>query len=476
MSKQCKVKSLQEVQRETIRRENQKKAEFKVILYIVVGILVTVAGIIFFLESGRKECLLKVKDVEIGYVRNNDVAMEMIEKAKVQLETELGTKIKITEQPSFEIVSSGKGIDKDEIIIKALKENLEYELSAYTITIDSKPFGVLVNAKDINQVLNDLKNKFDDKKETVDFVSDSDNLKLWFKEEVVILNESVKKDKIDKIETITAKLSGSGTKVEVYEVKEGDTISEIASHYDDIGLKDIVDMNPGINLDKLKIGQKLNLSTSKTPLSVITKEEKTYEEIIPKAKEISKLDSKPLTYKKVVKEGKEGKKTVTANIIKINGVEEKKEVISQQVLVEPITEVVIVGTQKISERSSPGIYAMPAVGAITSKFGEQREGHIHQGIDIANDVGTSIYAAGNGTVSETGYDAGGYGNYIKIKHSNGFETLYGHLSKIKVSQGDKVTKQDKIGLMGNTGRSTGSHVHVEVIKNGKKLNPLNYVR
>ncbi|HBY21446.1 MAG TPA: peptidase, partial [Clostridiales bacterium] len=61
-------------------------------------------------------------------------------------------------------------------------------------------------------------------------------------------------------------------------------------------------------------------------------------------------------------------------------------------------------------------------------------------------------------------------------HSNGYETLYGHLSKIMVSEGDSVTKKDKIGLMGNTGRSTGSHLHLEVIKNEKKLNPLNYVR
>ncbi|HCC06963.1 MAG TPA: hypothetical protein DEP72_02175 [Clostridiales bacterium] len=476
MSKQHKVKSLIEVQRETIRRGNQKKAEIKVVLYIALGILVTVAGIIFSLQSGKKECLLKVKDVEIGYVKNNNVAMEMIEKAKEQLELELGTKINITEQPSYEIVTRGKGIDKDETIIKALKENLGYDVNAYTITINSKPFGTLISANDINQVLNDLKNKFDDKKEKVDFVSDSSNLKLWFKEEVVISNKFIDKNKIDEIKTVATKLSGSAENTEVYVVKEGDTISEIASKHDDIGLKDIVNMNPEINLDKLRIGQKLNLSTSKSPLSVITKENKTYEEVIPKTQEISKEDSKPSTYKKVVKEGKEGKKTVTANIIKINGVEEKKEVISQQVLVKPITEVLVVGTKKISERSTPGVYAMPTVGRITSRFGEQRDGHSHQGIDIANDTGTSIYAAGNGTISETGYDAGGYGNYIKIKHSNGFETLYGHLSKIKVSEGQKVTKESKIGLMGNTGRSTGSHLHLEVIKNGTKLNPLNYVK
>jgi len=100
----------------------------------------------------------------------------------------------------------------------------------------------------------------------------------------------------------------------------------------------------------------------------------------------------------------------------------------------------------------------------------------HPAIDIAGPSGTAIYAAEDGVVEVSGWNAGGYGNYIIINHGNGIKTLYGHASKLYVGKGEKVERGQVIMAMGSTGRSTGPHLHFEVRVSGVKVNPLGYVR
>ena len=99
---------------------------------------------------------------------------------------------------------------------------------------------------------------------------------------------------------------------------------------------------------------------------------------------------------------------------------------------------------------------------------------MHEGMDFTAPVGTDIYAAGNGVVKVVEYDSRGYGNHVIISHGFGYETLYGHMSKIKVRPGQKLNRGDVIGVVGNTGTSTAPHLHYEVIKQGKKINPINF--
>jgi murein DD-endopeptidase MepM/ murein hydrolase activator NlpD len=112
----------------------------------------------------------------------------------------------------------------------------------------------------------------------------------------------------------------------------------------------------------------------------------------------------------------------------------------------------------------------PTNGRITSPFG-QRWGRLHKGLDISNNTGTKIYAAGNGVVLESRYSYS-YGHSVLIEHKNGFKTRYAHLSKRLVKQGDEVSQAELIGLMGNTGTSYGSHLHYEIYLYGKAIDPL----
>jgi len=98
----------------------------------------------------------------------------------------------------------------------------------------------------------------------------------------------------------------------------------------------------------------------------------------------------------------------------------------------------------------------------------------HPGIDFIANTGTKIFATGDGIVEVADDVMQGYGNHVVINHGFGYETLYGHMSIIKVSVGQKVKRGELIGLVGSTGRSTGPHVHYEVIRNGEKVNPINY--
>jgi len=127
--------------------------------------------------------------------------------------------------------------------------------------------------------------------------------------------------------------------------------------------------------------------------------------------------------------------------------------------------------------STPAI--RPATGWTTSRFGYRTSPftgrrEFHKGFDIANRKGTPIIATANGTVTYTG-KKGSFGNLVVIDHGHGMVTRYGHTEKILVKRNDKVKRGDTIALIGSTGRSTGPHVHYEVLLNGIPVNPEKYI-
>ena len=114
-----------------------------------------------------------------------------------------------------------------------------------------------------------------------------------------------------------------------------------------------------------------------------------------------------------------------------------------------------------------GIFGWPTSGMLSQKFWAG-----HPGIDVARAIGTPVFAADSGYVAVVGWDNSGYGNMILIDHGNGFQTRYAHLDGFNVRQGQSVKKGQQIATMGSTGRSTGPHLHFEVIKGGVPRNPL----
>lgn len=118
----------------------------------------------------------------------------------------------------------------------------------------------------------------------------------------------------------------------------------------------------------------------------------------------------------------------------------------------------------------------PTRGVVSSPFGLRWNGtDFHPGIDIANDFGTPIVATADGTVTDAGWNSGGYGNKVDIDHGNGIMTRYGHAQAVVVSVGQHVRRGQVIAYMGSTGFSTGPHLHYEVRINGQPVNPAPYL-
>src|SRR6185312_266306 len=143
--------------------------------------------------------------------------------------------------------------------------------------------------------------------------------------------------------------------------------------------------------------------------------------------------------------------------------------------------------EKLAKSKEKMLACMPAIQPIDNKqlkgivsgFGMRihpiyKTMHMHTGIDFAAPIGTPVYATGDGVIEKADNLEEGYGNHVVINHSFGYETLYGHLSRIACIVGEKVKRGQIIGYVGSTGLSTGDHLHYEVIKNGVKVNPISY--
>ena len=217
----------------------------------------------------------------------------------------------------------------------------------------------------------------------------------------------------------------------------------------------------------------------KPVLDVVIELENTVIETIPFNTEYQKDSSLYRSQKKVIKEGVEGEKEVTYNIQLINGFQSKIEVVQEKVIKEPVTAVVKVGTKTTVSRGGSVNYGVVQGKRVTSNFGYRihpitGRRSFHSGVDIAAKHGTAVYAYSDGKVVEAGWN-GAYGLNVVIDHGSGLKTRYAHLSKIYVKVGQRVTTAQRIGAVGSTGRSTGSHLHFEVIVNGTPRNPWNYI-
>ena len=172
--------------------------------------------------------------------------------------------------------------------------------------------------------------------------------------------------------------------------------------------------------------------------------------------------------KEVVQEGSVGIHDVTALVTYINGTETGREITSDTVVSEPVAKIVKVGTKE-----KPAFIKPLNGGSFSSGFGS-RWGRAHEGVDWSCSVGTTVFASCKGTVVYAGWQ-NGYGNTIIISHGDGLKTRYAHLSSILVSNGQSVEQGTTIGKSGNTGNSTGPHLHFEILLDGEPVNPLNYL-
>ncbi|MCI8597405.1 MAG: peptidoglycan DD-metalloendopeptidase family protein [Lachnospiraceae bacterium] len=289
-----------------------------------------------------------------------------------------------------------------------------------------------------------------------------------FSERVEIVEAYVSENEITPVAEAIDMVTKDTEKNQIYEVQPGDTLSVIANS-NGLRVAEVLALNEGLEESTvLQIGDEIIITVPEPELSVTSVEESTYEEDYYAETEYIDNDSWYTTETVVRQEAAAGHREVTALITKKNGNEESREIIAENLIDEAVPEIIERGTK------IPPTYIKPLSGGrFTSGF-KKRWGRMHKGIDWACPIGTAIMASCGGTVVQAGW-MGGYGNCITIRHPDGRQTRYGHLSKILVKSGQSVKQGEKIALSGNTGRSTGPHVHFEIIINGSQVNPLDYL-
>jgi len=349
-----------------------------------------------------------------------------------------------------------------------LSQEIGLVTSAYSLYVDGELIGSTPYEGALEELLEQLQKA----------VTNEDTISCSFAEDVEIRQEYVPTESIMNLGYLAETLYSTKTAEVTYEVKRGDTWSEIAN---DHGLtsKELLALNPGYDINRLQIGEILTLSASVPYLTMTVVQQEHYVDEVNYDIEYTDTPDMYQGDYKITSPGQYGKADVVANATYVNGEEVERTILSSVTLQDPVTEKRLQGTKERPTWYPTGSFRWPTSGRITSYFGGRKSpGGIgstnHKGLDIANSRGTAIYAADGGRVTYSGWMSG-YGYTVRIDHLNGYVTFYAHNSSLLVSNGQTVHKGQQIAKMGSTGNSTGSHCHFEIRYNGTPKNPLNYL-
>ncbi|HKM04614.1 MAG TPA: M23 family metallopeptidase [Lachnospiraceae bacterium] len=315
--------------------------------------------------------------------------------------------------------------------------------------------------------------KTEDEKDFSDF--DLGLVGIGYSEDVEIVEAYLSPNELTDLNVAISLLTEEQEKQQIYEVVAGDTLSGIA-YMHNLPVDYIIKMNEKIKneFSVLQIGQEIIITVPEPELSILWQEDQYYEEDYEADVIYVPNDKWYTTQEVTLQEPSSGFRKVVATIYHSNDKEINREIIKEEIVAEAVPKIVEKGT------IIPPTYIKPLSGGrISSGFGARSAPvrgatTYHLGVDWATPIGTPIVASSSGTVAKAGW-ASGYGYVVYINHSDGRQTRYGHLSKVQCSVGQYVSQGDRIALSGNTGRSSGPHIHFEVLINGRQVNPLNYL-
>ena len=411
--------------------------------------------------------VVTVDGADLGLVRSQSVFEQAMERVESRASEILGYDYQLAHTVSYAPALSGSGdltpvADFENYLFNQISEITQ----GYVLSVDGQTVGAAADRATLDALLETL---------SAPYVNEN-TVSVGYTKNVHITKEycpsDTQQDTASMLDMLTANTNGQTT----YEVQQGDTFMALAFD-NDMTMAEMEALNPDVDVDRLYIGQILNIKEEIPFLGVETIETHTYtEEIACPVREVE--DSSMYQGDSAVLEaGVPGEALVTADVTYVNGVERERNVTSTTTVREATERVIAVGTKERPSWYPTGNYIWPVYGSITSRFGYRYifgSYSYHSGLDIAVPYGTSIRASDGGTVSFAGWQ-GSYGYLVVIDHSNGEQTYYAHNPSLLVSTGDKVYRGQTIARAGSTGRSTGSHCHFEIRVNGTRVNPAAYL-
>ena len=409
---------------------------------------------------------VQVNGESVGYVASEQIfenaredVQSRINTAKTMLQ-EAGASVPDTQwevSPTYSLAISGDTMTESEIANAILQTASDEIVDGTAVYIDGSLRFVTTEGDHLRTYLESVKAPFENDMDSsihTDFVHD---IRLL---DGVYLQESI----MSYSDVITALNEGAG--IHTYTAVDGDTVQSVVDTTG-VTFDSLAQMNPDLlTLDQeIPAGTELLTGASSAELlqvKVVQRETETV--AIPFSTEKSESDEYDFGKTVVLQEGVDGLEDVTYEITMIDGQVTDRQAVSYNVLQEPVSQITVTGTKLkngMVAKLGSGSFVWPVPGY---KYVSRWMGNGHRGADICAAYGTPIYASDSGTVIAAGWHYS-YGNYVEIDHGNGYKTLYAHMSRILVSQGQAVSKMDQIGEVGSTGNSTGNHCHFEMYYN-----------
>lgn len=496
---------------------------------MIITVLITVIVSFIILLSGMSNKVFDNANIyyqvylngsKIGVIDNTDKLYNLIDNNQSAIKNEYNVD-NVYPPTDLKIVATNtynSKVDNINTVYDKIEENDNFTIKGYSIIIknDDKAFTVNVLDKQVfydaakrfvkafldedeyDRYINNNQKKIVETGRIIEGMRFLENITI--KEAYISVNEHIYTNELELSQFL---LFGENPQTKSYTVKLGDTISSV-SEDNELNVEEFLIANTKYKSSDslLRVGDKVNVTLINPQLTFVYDLYEIKDEIVYYQKEDPIYDkTKPTTYKEVIP-GQNGIDRYEEVYSVTNGERSQEaEVTKLKTIKEVKNQVTTIGTKYtggggISNNQNPvitgGYWAWPTNrGYVITSYRGWRWGRMHQGIDIsgAGNFGSPIYAASSGTVVYTyngcpsrgnGYGdscGGAMGNSINIDHGNGYVTRYGHLHQtLRVKVGDTVTKGQLIGYMGNSGSSTGAHLHFEVLQNGTNIDPMRLYR
>ena len=435
-----------------------------------LGCLLILVGIVGIFSNFNLGLSVSINGEEIARVENEAVyesAHKMVQERIVYQDGEDAVVFK----PNFRlaIVAESKLTGDTELTDRLIMCSSKQITEAYGFYVDGKFEGAVLDTSKVDEAIAEKLDAYKTgaKNEVVSFVQDVEFVEGYYLNSTVVSPEKI-------IETVNSEIAGDV----YYTIKEGDTPIIIASK-NNISYSELQALNPSMT-ETIYPGSQLLVSAKVPYLNVSVTRTEVYDVSVSYDTITKSSDSYYTGYSYISVAGQNGVNKVTADVTYVDGVETARKVTDTQVVSNPVSRVVIRGTKPApsyngSASAGSGSYIWPVGGGggyVSCGWGGY---YGHLAMDIACNVGTPIYAVASGRVTTVRYLTYSLGRYVMIDHGNGVVTTYAHNSVIYVSSGQYVNQGDVIALSGNTGRSTGPHLHIAFLVNGSYRNPANYI-
>ena len=456
---------------------------------LYVTLLAMFIGVAAFQGNYARAYVLEVNDQKLGLVSGADEVNTLLSNVELRAASLLGDdfdyEVDVTLSPVYaapgdltdaaemedallEVVGAYATANFGGALGTAADAEKPTSLTAWALSVDGEVLGYAASKEELYRMLDEIAQPW----------LPENCVRYEFVEDVQVYPvEQPLSFRFGSLDPIREELSSMRVEEAVYVVKKGDTFNAIAYSLD-MDPNDLSALNPDVKVNLIWVDQELIIQQAVPRLSVMAITDETYEEVISSPVEYIETADLYVGDTRIKTKGEDGLALVNAQVTYINNREMAREVVESTTLVEATTTYVYSGTTPRPATASKGYFIWPVNGTISSNFGSRYifgRTSFHYGLDIYVPTGTTVKAADGGTVTFAGWNNGGYGYLVVIRHDNGMLTYYAHNSSVLVSVGQKVYQGQAIAKSGATGQVTGPHCHFEIRINGTCVNPRNYL-